>query len=154
MCDILKYLVLLRLFVSPPATDAQTVNGNINSAFAVGKWKETRKGVSLFCAHVTNPKEVTKGNSGGACFLTEAQATAKDSVVMSTNMFAVTTWDEHALTAVTEFYANKNGDETSKSNSGAIKFVFRFVLNFDTHQMTKFVERSTGSTNGYHLEDQ
>ena len=57
------------------------------------------------------------------------------------------------LTTITEFYADDNGVETSKSNPDVIKVVFRLVLNFDTHQMTKFVERSTGSTNGYHLED-
>jgi hypothetical protein len=69
----------------------------MNSAFAVGKWKETREGVSLFWAHVTNPNEVTKGKSEGACFLTEAEASAKDSVKLSTSMFRVTAWDEHSL---------------------------------------------------------
>src|SRR5437870_13552750 len=89
------------------------------------------KGVSLFCARVTTEKDVTKGNSNGVCFLTEAQASTKDSVVMSTNTFPVTSWDDHsltALTAVTEFYADKNGDQTSKTSPGAIKFVFRLVL--------------------------
>src|SRR5438445_8010458 len=74
------------------------------------------KGVSLFCARVTTEKEVTKGNSNGVCFLTEAQASAKDSVVMSTNTFPVTSWDDHSLTAVTEFYADKNGDQASKTS--------------------------------------
>lgn len=142
------------LLVLQPTANAQTVNGNIDAAFAVGRWKESHEGVSLFCARVTTQKEVTKGNSGGACFLTEAQAVAKDSVTMSTNTFAVTDWDDHTLTAATEFYADKNGDQTSKSSPGAIKFVFRLVLNFETHQMTKFVEASTGNTVGYHLEDQ
>ena len=73
---------------------------------------------------------------------------------MSTNTFAVTNWDEHTLTAVTEFYADKNGEPTSQSSPGAIKFVFRLVLNFDTHQMTKFVEPGAGNTRGYHLVDQ
>jgi len=73
---------------------------------------------------------------------------------MSTNTFAVTDWDEHTLTAVTEFYADKNGEQTSKSSAGAIKIVFRLVLNFDTRQMTKFVEPSNGSTRGYHLVEQ
>ena len=73
---------------------------------------------------------------------------------MSTNTFVVTSWGDHALTAVTEFYADKNGDQTSKTSPGAIKFVFRLVLDFEKHQMTKFVEASTGNTVGYHLEDQ
>jgi hypothetical protein len=97
---------------------------------------------------------VTKGNSGGVCFLTEAQASAKDSVAISTNTFPVTSWDDHALTAVTEFYADKNGDPTSKTSPGAMKIVFRLVLSLDTHQMTKFVDASTGNTVGYHLEAQ
>ncbi len=142
------------LFALWPAANAQTVNGDIDAAFAIGKWKESREGVSLFCARVTTEKEVTKGNSNGVCFLTEAQASAKDSVAMSTNIFPVTSWDSHSLTAVTEFYADKNGDQTTKNSTGAIKFVFRLVLNFEAHQMTKFVEASTGGTRGYHLEGQ
>jgi hypothetical protein len=111
-------------------------------------------GVSVFCVRVRTQQEVIKGNSNGACFLTEAQATGKDSVVMSTNTFPVTSWDDHTLTAVTEFYADKNGDQTSKTSPGATKYVYRLVLNFATHQMTKFVEASTGTTLGYHLENQ
>ncbi len=136
------------------STNAQTVNSNINAAFAVGKWKESHEGVTLFCVRATTQKEVVKGNSNGVCFLTEAQASAKDSVTMSTNTFPVTSWDDHTLTAITEFYADKNGDQTSKTTPGAIKFVFRLVLDFDAHQMTKFVEASTGNTVGYHLENQ
>ena len=132
------------LFALRPTANAQTVNGDIDAAFAIGRWKESHEGVSLFCARVTTEKEVTKGNSNGVCFLTEAQA----------NSFPVTSWDDHSLTAVTEFYADKNGDQTSKTSPGAIKFVFRLVLNFEAHQMTKFVEASTGNTNGYHLEGQ
>jgi len=157
MRDILKCFAMFLPFFLLPAANAQTaktVNGNINAAFAVGRWKESHEGVSVFCARVTTPKDVVKGNSNGACFLTEAQASAKGSVTMSTNMFAVTAWDEHGLTAVTGFYANKNGDEVSESTPGAIKFEFRLVLNFETHQVTKFVDASTGSTVGYHLEDQ
>jgi len=150
----MKYFTLLSLLILLPVADAQTVNGNTDAAFAVGKWKESHEGVSLYCARITTQKEVLKGNSNGVCFLTEAQATAKDSVIMSTNTFAVTSWDERSLTAVTEFYADKNGNQTSKSSSGAIKYVFRLVLNFETRQMTKFVEASTGNTNGYHLEEQ
>ena len=147
-------ICLFLLFFLRSATNAQTVNGNNDAAFAVGKWKESHEGVSLFCGRITTQKEVVKGNSNGVCFLTEAQAMAKDSVKMSTNMFAVTSWDEHSLTAVTGFYADKNGNETSESSPGAIKFVFRLVLDFDKHQTTKFLEASTGSTVGYHLEDQ
>lgn len=147
-------ICLFLVSVLRPAADAQTVNGNINAAFAVGKWKESHEGMSLFCARVTTQNEVIKGNSNGVCFLTEAQASAKDAVVMSTNTFPVTSWDEHTLTAVTDFYADKNGNETNKSSPGAIKFIFRLVLNFETHQEIKFVETSTGKTLGYHLEDQ
>ena len=93
----MKYLMLFLLFALPRAANAQTVNGSLDAAFAVGKWKETREGVSLFWAHVTNPNEVTKGKSEGACFLTEAEASAKDSVKLSTSMFRVTAWDEHSL---------------------------------------------------------
>jgi hypothetical protein len=147
-------ICLLLLFVLWPAANAQTVNGNINAAFAVGKWKESHEGVSLFCVRVTTQEDVLNGDSSGACFLTEAQASAKDSVTMSTNTFAVTDWDQHTLTAVTEFYADKNGDQTSKSSPGAIKFVFRLILNFETHQMTKIVETSGGNSHGYHLVSQ
>jgi hypothetical protein len=150
----LLVLSFCTLFGLVPIANARTVNGNINAAFAVGRWKESHEGVSIFCARVTTQKEVIKGNSNGVCFLTEAQASAKDSVTVSTNTFPVTSWDDHTLTAVAEFYADKNGDQTSKTSPGAIKFIFRIVLNFDTHQMTKFVEASTGSTVGYHLEDQ
>lgn len=150
----LALILLLFLFVCGLAANAQTMNGNNDVAFAVGKWKESHEGVSLFCARVTTQKEVIKGNSNGICFLTEAQATAKDAVVMSTNTFPVTSWDDHTLTAVTEFYADKNGDQTSKSSPGAIKYVLRLILNFETHQMTKYLEASTGNTLGYHLTDQ
>ncbi len=150
----MKYVTLFLLFVLPAAANAQTVNGNVDAAFAVGKWKESHEGVSLFCVRVTTQEDVLKGDSSGACFLTEAQASAKDSVTMSTNTFAVTNWDEHTFTAVTEVYSGKNGDQPSKSSPGAIKFVFRLVLDFETHQMTKFVEPSSGYTRGYHLVDQ
>jgi len=135
-------------------TQAQTVNGNVEAAFAVGKWRESHEGVTVYCVRVTTQKEVLKGNSNGVCFLTEAQASAKDSVTMSTNTFAVTSWDENGLTALTEFYADKGGNQTTKDSPGAIKFAFRLVLNFGVHQMTKFVEASTGNTVGYHLQTQ
>jgi len=147
-------LICLFLLFVLPAANAQTVNGNMDAAFASGRWKESHEGVTLFCARVTTQKDVIKGNSNGVCFLTEAQASAKDSATMSTNTFAVTSWSDHTLTAATEFYADKNGNQTSKTSPGAIKFVFRLVLDFPTHQMTKFVEASTGNTVGYHLEEQ
>lgn len=150
----MKHLMLFFLFVLPAAANAQTVNGSLDAAFALGKWKESHEGVSLFCVRVTTQEDVSKGASSGACFLTEAQANAKDSVTMSTNTLEVTNWDEHALTAVTEFYADKNGDQIGKSSPGAIKVVVRLVLDFETHQMTKFVEPASGSTRGYHLVDQ
>src|SRR5437879_11692582 len=108
----------------------------------------------MFCGHVTTKENVSKGDSSGACFLTEAQASAKDSVTVSTNTFAVTNWDEHTLTAVTEFYADKNGDQTSKSSPSAVKFVCRLVLDSETHQMPNFAEPSNGNTRGYNLVDQ
>ena len=150
----MKYVLLVLLFVLPTAAMAQTVNGNLDAAFAIGKWKESHEGVSLFCVRVTTQEDVLKGDSSGACFLTEAQATGKDAVTMSTNTFAVTAWDEHTLTAIAEFYADKNGDQASKLSPGASKFVTRLVLNFETHQMTKFVEPGAGNTRGYHLVDQ
>jgi len=150
----LALILSFLLFVWRPVANAQTVNGNIDAAFAVGRWKESHEGVTLFCVRATTQKEVVKGNSNGECFLTEAQASAKGAVTMSTNIFDVTIWNDHTLTAVTEFYADKNGKQSDKTSPGAIKFVFRLVLNFETHQMTKFVEASTGSTVGYHLADQ
>jgi hypothetical protein len=147
-------ILLFLLFVWRPAADAQTVNGSINAGFAIGKWTESHEGVTLYCVRVTTQKDVLKGNSNGVCFLTEAQGIAKDSVTMSTNTFPVTSWDDHTLTAVTEFYADNNGNQTDKTSPGATKYVFRLVLNFETHQMTKFVEASTGKTLGYHLADQ
>ena len=95
------------LFLSRPAANARTVNGSNDAAFAVGKWKESHEGVSLFCGRVTTQKEVIKGNSNGVCYLTEAQASAKDAVTMSTNIVPITSWNDHTLTAVTEFYADK-----------------------------------------------
>jgi len=150
----LAFALALPLFAVAPVAVAQAVNGDIDAAFATGKWKESNEGVVLNCARVTTQKEVLKGNSEGLCFLTEAQAMAKDSVTMSGNPFTVTSWDEHGLTATTDFYADKNGEQTSKSSPGAIKYVFRLVLNFESHQMTKFVEASTGKTSGLHLVSQ
>jgi len=66
----MNYLMLFFLLVLPAAASAQTVNGSLDAAFAVGKWKESREGVSLFCVHVTTQEDVSKGVSSGACFLT------------------------------------------------------------------------------------
>jgi hypothetical protein len=154
MCLVRSIFVLVAFLFCFRALNAQTVNGNPDMAFAVGKWKESHEGVSLFCARITTRQDVMKGNSNGVCFLTEAQAGGKDSVTMSTNTFAVTNWDDHGLAAVAEFYADKNGDQTDKSNPGATKYVLRLALNFQTHEMTKFLEASTGNTVGYHLESQ
>src|SRR5215467_2535091 len=114
----MKYLMLFLLFVLPASANAQTVNGNADAAFAVGKWKESHEGVSLFCVRVTTQEDVLNRDSSGACFLTEAHANAKDSVTMSTNTFEVTNWDEHTLTAATEIYVDKNGSQTSQSSPG------------------------------------
>ena len=75
-------ICLFLLFAIRPAANAQTVNGNNDAAFGVGKWKESHEGVSLLGARVTTQKEVIKGNSNGVCFLTEAQASAKDAVTI------------------------------------------------------------------------
>jgi hypothetical protein len=144
----------LFLLVLPPVACTQTVNGNTEAAFAVGKWKESREGVSVICVHVTTTKDVVNGVSSGACFVTEAQGKAKDSVSVSTNTFAVTAWDEHGLSAITEFYADRNGSQTDKSEPGAIKYTFRLVIKYDAHQVMKFVEASNGNTVGYHLEEE
>src|SRR5438094_2884383 len=56
----MKYLMLSLLFVLPAAANAQTVNGSVDAAFAVGKWKESHEGVSLFCVHVTTQEGVKR----------------------------------------------------------------------------------------------
>ena len=55
-------ICLFLLSVLRPAANAQTVNGSNDEAFAVGRWKESHEGVSLFCARVTTQKEVIKGD--------------------------------------------------------------------------------------------
>jgi len=50
-------ILFFLLFVLRPAANAQTVNGNNDAAFAVGKWKESHEGVSLFCARVTTQND-------------------------------------------------------------------------------------------------
>jgi hypothetical protein len=154
MRNVLKSLVLSASLLFCFSAQAQTVNGSKDAAFAIGKWKESHEGVSLFCVRVTSTKEVVKGNSNAVCFLSEAQGIAKDSAVMSTNTFAVTSWDENGLAAVTEFYADKDGNQVDKSSPGSTKYKFRLVLKFGTHQVTKFVEYSNGNTLGFHLVGQ
>jgi len=118
---------------------------------ASGVWEESHEGVSLFCAHVTNAVEVTKGHSEATCFLTEVQAIAKDFPDVSMKVFVIQTWDKHGLTAITAFYADKNGDETTVSALNAVKCTFRLVADFDTHLVTKYVE-APSKTLGYHLK--
>ena len=59
----MKYLMLFLLFILPTTANSQTVNGNLDAAFAVGKWKESHEGVSLFCVRVTTQEDVLKGDS-------------------------------------------------------------------------------------------
>jgi hypothetical protein len=118
---------------------------------ASGVWEESHEGVSLFCVHATNAVEVTKSHSEATCFLTEVQAIAKDSPDVSTNVFVVQAWDKVGLTAITTFYADKNGEETTASAPNAVKFTLRLVVDFDAHSVTKYVE-SPSKTLGYHLK--
>jgi hypothetical protein len=142
--------VLTLLLLSSFASGKSTVNGSANSLLASGVWEESHEGASLFCMHVTNAVEVTKGHSEATCFLTEVQALAKDSALVSTNLFVIQTWDEHGLTAITTFYANKNGDETTASAPNAVKYTFRLVVDFDAHSITKYIE-APARTLSYHL---
>jgi hypothetical protein len=59
----LVVLSFCALFSLLPAANAQTVNGNIDAAFAVGKWKESHEGVSLFCARVTTQGATARSSS-------------------------------------------------------------------------------------------
>jgi len=144
-------LLLPVLLLSSRASAKATVNGSADGVTASGVWEESHEGVSLFCMHVTNAVEVTKGHSEATCFLTEAQAIAKDSTVVSTNFFVIQTWDKHGLTAITAFYADKNGDGTTASAPNAVKYTLRLVVDFDAHSVTKYVE-APAKTLGYHLK--
>lgn len=142
------FLVLLSsIFASAKAT----VSGSADGVIAFGVWEESHEGASLFCVHVTNAVEVTKGHSEATCFLTEVQALAKDSTNVSTNVFVIQTWDRHGLTAITTFYADKNGDETAASAPNAVKYTFRLVVDLEAHSVTKYVE-TPAKTLGYHLQ--
>jgi hypothetical protein len=143
-------LLLPVLPLSGFASAKAFVNGSADVLGAAGVWEESHEGVGLVCVHVTNAVEVTKGQSEATCFLTEVQAIAKDSPVVSTNVFAVQTWDKHGLTAITTFYADKNGDETTASAPNAVKYTLRLVVDFDAHSVTKYIE-APAKTLGYHL---
>jgi hypothetical protein len=143
--------IMALLLLSSLASAKATVNGSADGVVAFGVWEESHEGASLFCTHVTNAVEVTKGHSEATCFLTEVQAIAKDSAFVSTNFFVIQTWDKHGLTAITTFYADKNGDETTASAPNAVKYTFRLVVDFDAHSVTKYVETPT-KTIGFHLK--
>jgi hypothetical protein len=91
--------VLVLALLSSLVVAKATVNGSVDGVTASGAWEESHEGVSLFCVHVTNAVEVTKGHSEGTCFLTEVQAIAKNSAVVSTNFFVIQAWDKHGLNA-------------------------------------------------------
>jgi hypothetical protein len=149
----MKILVLFLLgsfaFAGPVA--GPNLIGNEKSVQAYGTWEESHEGVGLFCVHVTNAVEVTKGHSEATCFVTEVQALAKNDPFTSINIFAVEKWDQHGLTAITSFYADKNGDETTASAPNAVKYTFRLVIDLDHHTVTKYVE-GPSKTLGYHLK--
>ena len=90
----MRYLTLFLLLCVLPVANAQVVAGSSQDAIAVGKWKESREGVTLLCT-----RDTFQTIKDGVCFLTEAQATAKDALKMSTTVLTVTSWDEHGLTA-------------------------------------------------------
>jgi len=144
-----RFLVLAVVLVST-LTQAKVIVGDA-AVFATGAWDESHEGVSLFCAYVTNPVDVTKGSSSAGCFLTEVQAFAKDSTGVSINVLDVQKWDKHSLTATTSVYVDKNGNDTNASNPDGTKFTFRIVVDFDAHSLTKYVEAPT-KTLGYHLK--
>jgi len=102
--------VLALLLLSSLVSGKATVNGSADRLLASGVWEESHEGASLFCMHMTNAVEVTKGHTEATCFLTEVQAIAKDSPSVSTNLFVIQTWDEHGLTAITIFFADNKRD--------------------------------------------
>jgi len=143
--------LFLALLSSGFASAKATVNGSADGVVASGVWDESHEGASLFCVHVTNAVELIKGNSEATCFLTEVQAIAKDATNVTTNLFVIKTWDKHGLTAITTFYADKNGDETTASAPNAVKYTFRLVVDLDAGSVTKYVE-TPAKTLGYHLK--
>ena len=144
---ILMFILMLSRLASAKAT----INGNAGGLIASGVWGESHEGVSLFCVHVINAVEVIRGHSEASCFLTEIQAIAKDSPVVTTSLSVVQTWDSHGLTAITTFYTNKNGDQTTATDPDAVKYTFKLVVDFDAHSVAKYVETPAG-TRGYHLK--
>jgi len=143
--------LFLTLALSGFASAKATVNGSADGLLASGVWDESHEVVGLYCVHVTNAVEVTKGHSEAACFLREVQAIAKDTPSVTTNVFVVQTRDKHGLTAITNFYADGNGDETASSAPNAVKYTFRLVVDFDSHAVTKYME-APARTLGYHLK--
>ena len=143
--------IFLLLVLSGFTSAKATINGNAGGLSASGVWEESHQGVGLFCVHVTNAVEVIRAHSEATCFLTEVRALAKDSPDVTTNVFVVQTWDSHGLTAISTFYANKNGDRTTASDPNAVKYTFRLVADFDGHSVTKYVD-TAAKTVAYHLK--
>jgi hypothetical protein len=126
---------------------APGVHGNADRVYALGAWTETQERISLFCGHVTTPKEVTKGNSESLCFLTEADGNKP----LATNFFAVEKWDDRGLTAATKFTVDSNGNEVPPSTPKGTTFTFRLVIDFAKSTLTKYVE-GPSRTLGFHLQ--
>lgn len=126
---------------------APGVHGNADQVFALGAWTETHERISLFCGHVTTPKEVTKGNSESLCFLTEVDGDKP----LATNFFSVEKWDDRGLTATTKFMVDSNGNEVPPSTPKGITFTFRLVIDFAKGTLTKYVE-GPSRTLGFHLQ--
>jgi len=143
--------VLAVASIAQTARAKETVNGSSDGVIASGVWQESHEGVGLYCVHVTNAVEVTKGHSESACFMTEVQAIAKDAPDVTTNVLVVQEWDDRGLKAITTFYADKNGNETTPSAPGSIKYTFRVVVDFAAHSVTKYLETPT-KTLGFHLK--
>jgi hypothetical protein len=143
--------LLLMAVLSACASAKATADGNPGGLVASGIWEESREGVGLFCVHVANLVEVARGPSEASCFLTEVQATGKDSPEVRTNVLAVQAWDSHGLIAITTVYTNKSGDPATAQDPNAVKFTFKVVVDFDAHSVTKYVETPAKSLS-YHLK--
>jgi hypothetical protein len=142
LLSVVVFFLSLTAFGQAPG-----VHGNSDRVFALGTWTETKERVSLFCAHVTTPKEVTKGNSESLCFLTESDGTKP----FATNFFAVDKWDDHGLTATTKFTVDSNGNEVPASTPKGITFTFRLVIDFAKGTLTKYLE-GPSRTLGFHMQ--
>jgi hypothetical protein len=144
-------LIVLLVSSCLTAQDKFPIVGNKNAVAGSGIWQENHEGVGLLCNHITTAEEVAKGSSEAVCFVVEAQALGKDDVQISRNLLMVKTWDKHGLTAITDFYFDKQGNEATASTPNAMHATFRLVINFDTHLATKYVEFPT-KTLAYHLQ--